>query len=154
MKVQLIKIISSVFACCSWSLLFIYFCYFHILKRKKPFPPFTVLHPYGLCKWNLCAQVEQKFNVQHYPSKKRMKLLLVDAEVTFLWFKFLFSILILLQKYSLSESLKRGIRYEPYYFNICNIFIFFNWSNYNLFFIFLWFIFRNIGVHRRESYWQ
>ncbi|KAF3321802.1 replication protein A1 [Carex littledalei] len=51
-------------------------------KRKKPFPPFTVLHPYGLCKWNLCARVEQKFNVQHYPSKKRMKLLLVDAEGT------------------------------------------------------------------------
>ncbi|KAF3337026.1 Replication protein A DNA-binding subunit B [Carex littledalei] len=52
------------------------------LKRKKPFPPFTVLHPYGYRKWNLCARVEQKFNVQHYPSKKRMKLLLVDAEGT------------------------------------------------------------------------
>ncbi|KAF3325323.1 Replication protein A DNA-binding subunit B [Carex littledalei] len=52
------------------------------LKRKKLFPPFTVLHPYGYRKWNLCARVEQKFNVQHYPSKKRMKLLLVDAELT------------------------------------------------------------------------
>ncbi|XP_078172000.1 uncharacterized protein LOC144566017 [Carex rostrata] len=52
------------------------------LKRKKPFPPFTVLHSYGLCKWNLCARVEQKFNVHHYPSKKRMKLLLVDAKGT------------------------------------------------------------------------